>query len=410
MATVLEAPHEDNPFAFDLPGASSARAISVAVVDPERDRRKQVAGALCGSVSGAIREVTDYLPGVEDARWLSEQGFDAVLVSADADLPSALRMVESLCVLGRMSVMVYSAREDRDLLVESMQAGAREVLTLPLDPQVVSRTLERVAARAQMSPAQRRKTAGRSFVFVGAKGGAGVTTVACNFALALAGEVKQSTLLIDLDLPMGDAALDLGVSGEYSTVSALEHTDRLDSTFLSQLLVRHDSGLSVLAAPGKFMRVRPASAAVDRLLAVARNDFDCVVIDAGSRTNWTGTQLYEDASAIYLVTQVGIPELRNANRMITECIPMHFPKVELVLNRYAQKTFGLDETVIERALTRTPQWKIPSDFQAVRQMQYSGSAEPLENSAIARIIQQMARTACGLPAKAEKKRGLRIFG
>jgi len=35
----------------------------------------------------------------------------------------------------------------------------------------------------------------------------GTTTVACNFAVELAQESGRSTLLIDLDLPLGDAAL-----------------------------------------------------------------------------------------------------------------------------------------------------------------------------------------------------------
>jgi pilus assembly protein CpaE len=410
MATVLETPNQGSPFAFDLPGATSERPISVAVVDPERERRRQVAAAVHSPLTGAIREVTDYLPRLEDARWLSDQGFDAVLISADADPRAALRMVESLCELGRISVMVYSDREDRELLMQAMQAGAREFLNLPLQPELVSRALERAAARTLLAPSQQKKTAGRMFVFLGAKGGSGVTTVACNFALALTQELKQSTLLIDLDLPMGDAALDLGVAGEFSTLSALEQAGRLDATFLSQLLIRHSSGLAVLAAPGKFLRVRLVSAAVDRLLAVARNEFDCVVVDAGSRTDWTATQLYEDAAKIHLVTQVGIPELRNANRMITEGIPRYAAKIELVLNRFVHKTFGIDEAAIERALTKTPQWKIPSDFFAVRDMQNSGSQQALENSGITRVIRQMARTACGLPANPEKRKGLRLFG
>ena len=58
-------------------------------------------------------------------------------------------------------------------------------------------------------------------VFLGGKGGSGVTTVACNFAVSLAQECSQSTVLIDLDLPLGDAALNLGISPQFSTADAL---------------------------------------------------------------------------------------------------------------------------------------------------------------------------------------------
>ena len=99
-----------------------------------------------------------------------------------------------------------------------------------------------------------KKAGGKVLVFLGAKGGSGVTTLACNYAVALAQESSQSTLLIDLDLPLGDAALNLGIAAEYSTVNALQDSGRLDASFLSKLLVKHSSGVSVLAAPGKFPR------------------------------------------------------------------------------------------------------------------------------------------------------------
>ena len=110
-----------------------------------------------------------------------------------------------------------------------------------------------------------KKAAGRLLTFIGAKGGAGATTIACNFAVALAQDPNQKTLLIDLDLPLGDAALNLGIAAEYSTINALQSTNRLDASFLSQLLVKHSSGVSVLAAPGKFIPYETSDEAIDRL-------------------------------------------------------------------------------------------------------------------------------------------------
>ena len=72
-------------------------------------------------------------------------------------------------------------------------------------------------------------------MFLSAKGGSGVTTLACNFAVSLAQESRQRTLLIDLNLPLGDAAINLGIKAEYSIVSAFQNSSRLDSNFLSPL-------------------------------------------------------------------------------------------------------------------------------------------------------------------------------
>ena len=88
--------------------------------------------------------------------------------------------------------------------------------------------------------------------------------------------------------------------------------------FLSQLLVKHSSGLSVLAAPGKFVQYQASDEAIDRLLEVARQEFDNVVVDLGSKLDLMGTAAYKEATTIYLVTQASIPELRNSNRLISQ--------------------------------------------------------------------------------------------
>jgi pilus assembly protein CpaE len=383
--------------------------ISIAVVDPNRERCRVVAGLLSGPKTGAVRAVPGYLPTNRDAHWLSEQGFDMILVGMDSDPRDALLTVESLCALSQTNVVVYSQRADQQMLIHAMRSGAREFLTLPFPPGAVDEAIARVAARLQAAPIPKR-TAGKILVFVGAKGGAGVTTVACNFAVALAKAAQKNTLLIDFDLPLGDAALDLGLTCEYLTVDALREAERLDSDFFSRLLVRHGSGLSLLAAPGRFPHVPIDNAAADRLLTVSSNNFDCVVVDAGSRLDWTRTQLFNIASRIYLVTQVGVPELRNANRMITGSIPAYGSKLEIVLNRYAPKMMGIDDEAIERALTKAPQWRIPNDYFAVREMQNRAEPLALENSPIARVIRQMARDACGLPETTKKKGLLGLFG
>ena len=173
-------------------------------------------------------------------------------------------------------------------------------------------------------------------VFLGAKGGDGVTTLACNFAVSMAKESGQSTLLIDLDLPLGDAALNLGVVAEYSTINALQNAARLDSAFLSKLLVKHSSGVYVLAAPGKFPQFDASHEAIDKLITVARQDFDNVVIDMGSRLDLMSTSLFKDGSTVYLVIQAGIAGLRNSNRLISRYLPLVFPSWRLCSTAFSR--------------------------------------------------------------------------
>ena len=74
----------------------------------------------------------------------------------------------------------------------------------------------------------------------------------------------------------------------------------------------------MLAAPGKFPQFPATNEAIDRLIQVARQDFENVVIDMGSRLDLMGTSLFKEGSTIYLVIQAGIAGLRNSNRLISQ--------------------------------------------------------------------------------------------
>jgi len=393
------------------PDSIGVGVLSIALIGPDEQRRAAAAIALAGSQSGEISEFSSYPPGLDDVPRLLDQHYDVIIIDLDADPEYALELVESLCANGVATVMVYSSNADPSLLVRCMRAGAREFLTLPFEPNAMAEALVRASARR---PGTRtpKKAGGRVMVFIGAKGGAGVTTLACNFAVSLAQDSDQSTLLIDLDLPLGDAALNLGIVSEYSTINALQAASRLDSAFLSKLLVKHSSGVSVLAAPGRFPQFQPTNEAIDKLLAVARLDFDNIVVDVGSRLDLTGSALFRDAFAVYLVTQAGIPELRNSNRLISQFFTSVSPRLEIVLNRYEPRALGVAEEHITKALTRPAQWKIPNDYASVRKMQINATPLALGDSPVARLIRQMAKSALGQPVvpEKEKKKGFSLFG
>jgi Flp pilus assembly CpaE family ATPase len=389
------------------PDSLGADVLSIALIGPDTDRRKAAASALAGCQSGEVREFSSYPPSLDDVPRLLEQHYDVIIIDLDAQPEYALELVESICANGAATVMVYSMKTDSELLVRCMRAGAREFLTLPFAQNTMAEALVRASAR-RPAPRAPKKTGGRLLAFLGAKGGDGVTTLASNFAVSLAQESSESTLLIDLNLPLGDAALNLGITAEYSTINALQNASRLDSSFLSKLLVKHDSGVSVLAAPGKFPTFDATDEAVDRLIAVARQDFDNVVIDMGCRLDLTGTSLFKDGSLIYLVIQASIAGLRNSNRLISQYFTTGVPKLEIVLNRFEHRTLGVAEDQITKALTRPAQWKIPNDYAAVRRMQTTAVPLALEDSAISRLIRQMARSACGLPPVQEKRSGFSL--
>jgi pilus assembly protein CpaE len=390
------------PSSFQSPEPSGTGQLSVLLIGPDEQRRKSVADALSGCAVGIIREHRSYPAGLDGLPHLLEL-CDVVIVDLDSDPERALDVVEGIYACGSATVIVYSAMANLELAVRCMRAGAREFLTLPLNPATIADALARISIRGPSTHPGRR-AARKLFVFMGSKGGSGVTTIAANFAVSLAQESGQSTLLVDLGLPLGDAALNLGMVTEYSTFNALESPGRLDASFLSTLLAHHVSGLSVLGAPGEFPATQAPLDALERLLAVARQNFDYVVVDAGTRIDLKDARFLDDSATLYLVTQVGVTELRNSNRMIGQFFASRGGRLQVVVNRYAPQTHILDDKQIEKALTRSIDWKIPDDYATARRTQNAATPLAMGDSPISRAIHRMARKACGLPEEEDKGR------
>jgi pilus assembly protein CpaE len=383
---------------------SATGPLSVVVIGPDDRRRSDVVYALQGPLCSEPHQVSQYPKKPQIAR-LIEFHPDVVLVDLDGNPESALDVVEHLCATSAATVMVYSSGTHQDTMIRCMRAGAREFLNLPIQASSMAEALERASYRR--GPNQPEKKAyGMLCVFWGAKGGSGVTTIATNFAIAAAQESGKKVLLIDLDIPLGDAVINLGLTPEYSTVDALENHVRLDANFLSRLALQHETGISILPAPGKLVPVQFTAEAVDRLIQVAREEFDCVVVDSGSRFDLTGTVLFDPVATMYLVCQVNVPELRNSNRLVSDFFGTRVPKFEIVLNRYDSSSLDINEEHIGKVITRKPNWKIPNDYGAVSAMQNNAVPLAMNESGISRVIRQMARAAFDLPEKADKKKKL----
>ena len=171
------------------------------------------------------------------------------------------------------------------------------------------------------------------------------------------------------------------------------------------------SPLSVLPAPGKFLSYQFANESISKLLTVARQSFDYVVVDAGSRLDMTEMSLFKDASVIYLIAQVGVAELRNSNRLISQFFTSSTPQVEIVLNRHDPRSTLVPDDYIAKVLTRSPQWKIPNDYPSVQRTQIDATPLLPGDTPIAQVIQEMARAITGEPVpEKKKKKVLGLFG
>jgi pilus assembly protein CpaE len=406
MATITQLPNPVSMQAAEsgnaLPAPARANRFSIALIMPEPRRREQLVNLLKGS-SITVRRIYERYPAPGEFDEILEIKCDAVVIDLDADLEKTLALAADLGGLGEAPpVMVLSSSKDSVLLMRVMQAGVRDFLGDLLSEGPLLDALDRARDRRQPRSS---KPDGKVLVFAGTKGGAGVSTIATNFAVALRKESCSKVVIVDLDVQLGEVALTLGVSPQFAVTDALRNPERLDADFVSKLVVNHSSGLDVLAAPEAYDSFRPADSANELLLRILRRSYNFVVVDAGAIGGGMLDVMMATADTIYVVVEMSIPSLRNARRMMSYAAHMdRIPRIQVVLNRFDAREIGIREENAIKALARPADWKVPNDFAAVRNAQNSGVPLALENSPIAQVLIRMAKSACGKPVETEKKR------
>jgi CheY-like chemotaxis protein len=178
----LEITRQDAPAPAHAADALSQNGLSVALIAPDEGRRYAILAAITGAPCRLEQQLPFY-PEIDQLPQLIKHEYDVILLDLDSYPEQALELVENICAASQATMMVYSARADSEMMLRCMRAGAREFLTFPVSQASLAEAIVRTAAR-RPSGRQAPKTDGRLCVFCGVKGGAGVTTVATNFAVS----------------------------------------------------------------------------------------------------------------------------------------------------------------------------------------------------------------------------------
>jgi pilus assembly protein CpaE len=371
----------------------------VAMISPDARRRQTFVGAIAALSNVFGRGVATYPSGDELTEFV-RMGFEVAIVDLDHDTDRAINAIESISRRDSgATVMAYSASNDLALVRRAMKAGARDFLTGTNITEALREAFTGIAPRR----ARQEKEPGKLFVFASSKPGVGVTCAATNFALALSKESGARVVIVDMDLHQGDVALGLGLTPSASVADALANHTRLDREFLSGTLLRHSSGLSVLAAPEKnCFSVFSTEEGTAPLIRLLREEFDYIVIDSGSCRGRVQEKLIDIADKVYLITELSFPALRNGHRLIAHLdLRSAGQNLEVVLNRSNSKA-NVTEDQARQALRRPIAWRIPNGQAAMRAAWEAGTPLSAEQSTVMKALTQMAKAACGKPAEAEK--------
>jgi len=385
--------------------------LAASIVSHDEEFRRQVAAMLrgCGVPVGIVEERRT---GAEAAG----PGADVVVVDIRSDASSGMAAIERLrTTQAGIAVFAIAASAEPDLILQAMRAGANEFFAwLPGGASQASRAMEESFHGAVRRTAARREaaTAGTrapcvTHVFLGAKGGAGTTTVAVNCAVELARLTKRPTAILDLKPCLGEVALFLGVRPRFTVLDAIENLHRLDKEFLHELMSRHKSGLDILAASEQFDRPNAQDAgAIEELLRVLSRHYDFIVIDAGNMINSTAVAALYAADTIFLVTNPDVPSIRNAQRLVDRVrqLGAGSERVKILLNRVSDQNL-IAPKQIETALGYGIHHTFSSDYRTVSTALNSGVPLALTNhSEISAQFGSFTRHLLGLEDDAKPER------
>lgn len=374
---------------------------------------------LTGTCDGfdTLREALAQQPDLEFIG-ASEQIQDAASVLAGGHLDCVLHATRSsslpvhdLALIRehtRVPVLLVASGEASVLLDESLGADIADVVLLPALTENVVFAIRKATHAGRRSAAAGTHD-GRIVTVFSPKGGTGKTVVATNLAAAFAKDGKRKTLLIDLDLQFGDAAIMLGIEPEKTIFDLVTAPGELDPEKLAGYTTLHSSGLDILPAP-----LHPedaelvTEAKVARLLEVARSSYDAIVVDTSPFFHGPMLSTLDRTDELLLLCGLDVPTLKNVRLALGTLSLLSFPqtRIRVVLNRSNSKV-GMKQREVEAALEQKVRFEIPSD-RAVPISVNRGAPVVLSDpgSDFAKALREMAKGV--LPVEQDTKRGRRL--
>jgi pilus assembly protein CpaE len=299
-------------------------------------------------------------------------------------------------------LLVLLDEAEREHAHDCVVAGARGCLVRPVDPNALIRTIvqvhDKAVRRRRQIEAERvgGDRAGQVTAVRGVKGGVGTTFIATNLAISIQRQTRRRVLLIDSNLFGGDVPIALNMTPNRSIADLIPHVDALDDDLLESIVVRHDSGVAVLAAPTELERaetVRPEG--FQRVLEVMRTRYDHVVVDVSPFLDQNSLVALDLSDMVLVVCTPEVAALKNAARLLELGGALGYAetKMRLLLNR-AKGPGAVGRADIEKHLHYLISFTIPNDATAVVRALNRG--EPLvtceRGNRAAKAVDRLART------------------
>jgi pilus assembly protein CpaE len=262
----------------------------------------------------------------------------------------------------RAPIIVVASGAGTGILDEALDADVSDVLLLPQLVENVVFTVKKASHAKRAVQTVTRAKLGRVITVFSPKGGTGKTVTASNLGAGLAKQGRK-TLLLDLDLQFGDAAIVMGIEPEKTIYDLVVAPGELDVEKLAGYTTKHPCGLDILPAP-----LRPEDAElvteskITRLIEVAREQYEVIVVDTSPFFHGPMLATLDRTDELLVICGLDVPTLKNVRLAMQTLELLSFPtsRIRFVLNR-ANTKVGLSKREVESALKVEITVEIPSD-------------------------------------------------
>ncbi len=301
---------------------------------------------------------------------------DIALVALDSDQVRSIELIASIHQTHpACQILAISGHQEGSLILQAVRNGAKEFLTSPLKLEEFLSALERIRQVVNKNSGDTTVRSSQIISVAGVSGGIGCTSLAINLGCCFAQQPGCSVAIIDLDLALGDADVWLDIIPDYTIQDVADNINRLDYALLKRSLTKHDCGAFLLPRPVEMEDNPPLGAdELRRVISLLKATFTHLVIDLSKAFTPLDQAAMELSDVILIVTQLDLPSLRNAVRLIQyfKRRPGMYDKVKVVVNR-----MGLDDNAISlskalETLGREIFATIPNDYATMVEARNNG--------------------------------------
>lgn len=337
---------------------------------------------------------------------------DVVFVDLESDPHVGLKFSEFLIESSLARAVVGAgSTASPDLLLHAMQAGILEFLPKPIDPEKVGGVVDRLRRRTgKASTSETPRQLGRLLSVFSPKGGAGATTFAVNLAVAIHQVSRKRTLIVDLDLELGETALLLGMDPRFSSVDLVRNYHRVDEGLLASYIERHESGVELLSAPyqpADFESV--GGERIGKILGFLKGHYDYIIADAPKTLNPVTMNAFEASDRLFLLTTPDLQSLRNVTRSLPLLRGLAGARpdwIRLVVNRF-DPSLPITVGEVQRTLGMKVHWTLRNDYRVILDSINEGSPAVLGGkSAYADNVRDLAADITGIQSSRSRRSGL----